>query len=196
MPRAGLSTDAVVDVALALVDEKGVEALSLAAVADRAGVAAPSLYKHVGSLAALRDLMAVKVMRQMTGIFTGVIMGRSGDEAVAALMRAYRAFVLAHPGRYALLPLDPLHRNERDPQQRDELHRDGIAEASREMLDVFIAVMRGYGLEASAATHAIRRLRATVHGFADLEIGGGFGLPEDIDETYHGLIDMVLRSLR
>jgi AcrR family transcriptional regulator len=185
MPRAGLSTDAVVEFALALVDEKGVEALSLAAVADRAGVAAPSLYKHVGSLAALRDLMAVKVMRQMTGIFTGVIMGRSGDEAVAALMRAYRAFVLAHPGRYALLPLDPLHRD-----------RDGLAEAAEEMLEVFIAVMRGYGLEASAATHAIRRLRATVHGFAELEIGGGFGLPEDIDETYDGLIDMMLRSLR
>ena len=183
MPRAGLSTDAVVDVALALVDEKGVEALSLAAIADRAGVAAPSLYKHVGSLAALRDLMAVKVMRQMTGIFTGVIMGRSGDDAVAALMRAYREFVLAHPGRYALIPLEPLH-------------RDGMAEAGRDMLEVFIAVMRGYGLEASAATHAIRRLRATVHGFAQLEIGGGFGLPEDIDETYDGLIDMVLRSLR
>ena len=68
MPRAGLSTDAVVDVALALVDEKGLDALSLAAVADRAGVAAPSLYKHVGSLADLRDLMAIKAIRQATGL--------------------------------------------------------------------------------------------------------------------------------
>ena len=105
MPRAGLSTDAVVEVALALVDEKGVEALSLAAVADRAGVAAPSLYKHVGSLADLRDLMAVRIMRQLTDRFAGDIMGRSGDDAVATLMRSYRAYVLAHPGR---LPGDPL----------------------------------------------------------------------------------------
>jgi hypothetical protein len=56
--------------------------------------------------------------------------------------------------------------------------------------------MRGYGLEDSAATHAIRRLRATVHGFADLEAGGGFGMPEDIETTYDQVIDMFLRSLR
>ena len=183
MPRAGLSTDAVVDVALALVDEKGVEALSLAAVADRAGVAAPSLYKHVDSLADLRDLMAVKIMRQITAQFAELIMGRSGDDAVAALMRAYRAYVLANPGRYALVPLDPLH-------------RAGMAEAGQELLGVFIAVMRGYGLDAVQTTHAIRRLRAAVHGFADLEVSGGFGLPEDLETSYQQLIDMFLRSLR
>jgi len=182
MPRAGLSTDAVVDVALTLVDE-GLDNLSLAAVADRAGVAAPSLYKHVGSLADLRDLMAVKVIREITARFAAVIMGRSGDDAVEALMRSYRAYVRANPGRYALLPLDPLR-------------REGMAAAGQELLEVFVAVMRGYGLDASQATHAIRRLRATVHGFATLEIGGGFGMPEEIETTYDQLIEMVLRSLR
>jgi AcrR family transcriptional regulator len=182
MPRAGLTTDGVVDVALALVDEKGLEALSLAAVADRAGVAAPSLYKHVGSLADLRDLMALKVMRQMTAEFAAVVMGRSRDEAVEALMRAYRAFAVQHPARYALAPRDPLH-------------RDGMIEAGRGLLQVFVAVMRGYGLDAEATTHAIRRLRAAVHGFADLETNGGFGMPEDIEESYDRLITMCLRSL-
>jgi len=178
-----LSTDAVVDVALAVLDEKGAEGLSLAAVADRAGVAAPSLYKHVGSLAELRDLMAAKIMRELTARFAGEIMGRSGDDAVAALMRSYRAYVVANPGRYALLPLDPVHRAD-------------LAAAAQELLDVFVAVMRGYGLEAGAATHVIRRMRATAHGFVDLEIGGGFGMPEDIETTYEQTIDMVLRSLR
>ncbi|MDT5031055.1 MAG: hypothetical protein QOC94_1226, partial [Actinoplanes sp.] len=39
-------------------------------------------------------------------------------------------------------------------------------------------------------------LRATAHGFADLEAGGGFGMPEDIETTYDQVIAMVLRSLR
>jgi len=56
--------------------------------------------------------------------------------------------------------------------------------------------VRGYGLQAEGATHAIRRLRATVHGFVGLEVGGGFGMPEDIETTYEQTIDMVLRSLR
>jgi len=183
VPRAGLNPDVVVDVALALIDEKGLDALSLAAVADRAGVAAPSLYKHVGSLADLRMLMALRIARQVTGIFAETVMGRSGDEAIEALMRAYRTYALANPGRYALMPLDPLH----NPL---------LADAGRELLGVFVAVLRGYGLDDAAATHAIRRLRATVHGFADLEAGGGFGLPENIETTYDQVIDMFIRSLR
>jgi len=183
MPRAGLSTDAVVDVALALVDEKGIEALSLAAIADRAGVAAPSLYKHVGSLADLRTLLALRILRQVAGVFAEVVMGRSGDDAVEALMRAYRAYVLANPGRYTLIP-------------PDSLGQELLVDAGRELMAVFFAVLRGYGLDDIAATHAIRRLRATVHGFAALESGGGFGLPEDIETTYDSVITMYLRSLR
>jgi AcrR family transcriptional regulator len=182
MPRAGLTRGTVVEVGLALVDEKGLDALSLAAVADRAGVAAPSLYKHVGSLADLRELMAVRIMQEVTGIFAAAVMGRSRDDAVEALMRECRAYVQANPGRYALIPLDPM-RNE------------ATAAAGRELLGVFVAVMRGYGLDEAASTHAIRRLRATVHGFAVLEAGGGFGMPADIETTYDGLIAMFLRSL-
>jgi AcrR family transcriptional regulator len=182
MPRAGLTPDAVVDIALALVDEKGLEALSLAAVADRAGVATPSLYKHVGSLADLRDLMAGRIIRQVTGVFGDSAMGRSRDDAVIALMRAYRGYVLANPGRYALIPFDPLRRPD-------------LAVAAADLFNVFVAVMRGYGLDDEQSTHAIRRLRAAVHGFADLEVRGGFGQPEDIEKTYEGVITMFLKSL-
>lgn len=184
MPRAGLSQAAVVDVALAVVDEKGLDALSIAAVADRAGVAAPSLYKHVGSLADLRELMAEQVIKQVTATFAREVMGRSRDEAVAALLRAYRAYVVENPGRYQLIPLNPLGLS------------PAVARAGNESLDVFRAVVAGYGLEASAATHAIRRLRAAAHGFASLEAGGGFGLDEDVNASFDQLIEMCLRSLR
>ena len=184
MPRAGLTTDGVVEVALALVDEKGPDALSLAAVAGRAGVAAPSLYKHVGSLADLRDLMATRILHAMAKSSGAAALGRSRDEAVAALLREYRSFVLAHPGWYALVPQDPLHRGS-----------EQMAEAGREWLQVFLAVLRGYGLDESAAVHATRRIRAAAHGFATLESGGGFGLAEDVDTTYEQLIAMVTHSL-
>src|SRR4051794_38274375 len=103
MPRAGLSPVAVTDVALAIVDEQGAEALTLAAVAGRAGVAAPSLYKHVGSLAHLRSLIGVRVLEELTGVLVSAAVGRSDDDAVAAVMHAFRAYVAAHPARYAAL---------------------------------------------------------------------------------------------
>lgn len=180
--RAGLSTAAVVDAALAIIDEQGLGALTLAAVAQRTGVAAPSLYKHVGSLAELRTLVGVRVIEEMTERFSQVVMGRSRDDAVEVLMHEYRAYVVAHPARYAAAPADALH----DPR---------AAEAGRRLLEVFLAVLRGYGLTDSAAIHTTRCVRAAVHGFASLEASGGFGLPEGLDESYQQLVRMTLASL-
>ncbi|QKW38846.1 WHG domain-containing protein [Actinomadura sp. NAK00032] len=182
MPRAGLSAAAVVDVALGVVDEQGNGALTLAAVAQRAGVATPSLYKHIAGLGELRTLLGVRVLEDMTEHFTRSVLGRSGDDAVTALMHAYRAYVKEHPARYAAVPLDPLH----DP---------ALAEAGGKLIEVALGAFRAYDLSPSDAIHAVRRLRAVAHGFASLEAGGGFGLPEDLDHTYDQLIVAVLRGL-
>jgi len=109
VPRAGLSTDGVVDVALGVVDEQGPEALSLSVVAARAGVAAPSLYKHVASLAELRSRVAARVLAEMTEVATAAVLGLAGDAAIAALMRSLRAYGSEHPARYLAVPPDPMH---------------------------------------------------------------------------------------
>ena len=54
MPRAGLSTARVVAEAAALSDEIGYDKLTLTLLAERLGVAVPSLYKHIDGLEALR----------------------------------------------------------------------------------------------------------------------------------------------
>ncbi|MFD4671304.1 TetR/AcrR family transcriptional regulator [Lentzea sp. NPDC058450] len=181
--RPRLSTAKVVDAALELVDEQGVEALTLAAVAAKTGVATPSLYKHVASLGELRGHVGVRVLEEMAERFTGAVIGRAGDDAVAALMHAYRAYVRERPKRYGAMPVDPLH---------DELQRD----AGMKLMEVMFAALRSYGLEGSQAIHAARRLRVIVHGFASIESGGGFGLPEGLDETYDQLVRMYLDDLR
>jgi AcrR family transcriptional regulator len=182
VPRAGLSTNAVTDAALAIIDEQGLDALTLAAVAARTGVAAPSLYKHIGSLAELRALVSVRVIEEMTERFATAVLGRSGDDAVGMLMHTYRTYVVQHSARYTAMHRDPLH----DPAQ---------AAPGTRLLDVFLAVLHGYGLHDSAAIHATRCLRAIVHGFASIEASGGFGLREDLDSTYEQLIRMFIASL-
>ncbi|WP_329790462.1 WHG domain-containing protein [Lentzea sp. DG1S-22] len=180
--RAGLTTAKVVDAALELVDEQGVGGLTLAAVAARTGVATPSLYKHVASLAELRGHLGARVLEDMTSHFTGAVLGRSGDDAVRALMHAYRAYVRQHPKRYAAAPMNPLH---------DDLQKA----AGQKLVEVMYATLRGYGLEGSDAVHATRRLRVIVHGFASIESGGGFGLPEELDDTYEQLVRLYLDDL-
>lgn len=183
MPRAGLSPGAVVDLAVDLVDAEGPAALTLAAVAARAGVATPSLYKHVGSLAELRSLVSLRVLEELAERLAAAVMGRSGDAAVRALLLAYRAYVVQHPNRYSAMSPQPLA----DPR---------TAAAADRLLRVTLAVLGGFGLEGPAAIHAARCLRSAVHGFAVLEAAGGFGLPEDLDASYERLMDMLITGLR
>jgi AcrR family transcriptional regulator len=182
VPRAGLSTRAVVDIAIEIIDADGIDALALSVVATRAGVAPPSLYKHVGSLTELRTLVAARILTEMTEAATAAVMGLSGDAAVTALMRRLRAYGVEHPARYLAVPPDPLH----DP---------ALAEPAQRFLHVFLAVLREYRLEGPAAIHAVRSLRVLVHGFAVIESSGGFGMTEDPAETYDHLIDMYLATL-
>lgn len=182
MPRAGLSATAVVDVALALIDENGPTAVTLAAVASRAGVAPPSLYRHIAGLDELRALVGARILEQLTDRLSNAVLGRSRDDAVASLMRAARAYAREFPARYLAMPLDPL----RDP---------ALLAAGTRQLDVVLAVLRGYRLTDSPAIHTVRCLRAVIHGFASLEAAGGFGLPENLDQTYEHLIELVIATL-
>lgn len=180
-PRAGLSQPRVVDVALAIIDGSGADALTLTRVAECAGIAAPSLYKHVAGLAELRRLVRLRVLAEFDQALRDATLGRSGPEALRALATAYRDYLRAHPHR---LPFVEAVAD--DPETGAAVER---------VVEVAYAAVRGYGLTGSDAVHAIRCLRAAVHGFAHLEALGGFGLPEDVDATFERLLDLISQGV-
>ncbi|GAA1178270.1 AcrR family transcriptional regulator [Kitasatospora gansuensis] len=186
MPRAGLTPAAVVDHALELIDAQGPEALTLAAVAGRAGVATPSLYKHVtGGLTELRRLIAVRVTEELAERLAASVLGlgADGDEAMTALLNAYLDYAEQHPRRYAALPQAP------DPD------RD-LTQAAARLVGVIIAVLNGYGLTGEESVHAARAVRSTAHGFASLSAGGAFQLAADLTVTRQRLIRVLVEGLR
>jgi len=44
--------------------------------------------------------------------------------------------------------------------------------------------------------HATRAVRSALHGFVTLEAAGGFGLPQDVDESYNRLVELLDTGLR
>ncbi|MGA1836129.1 WHG domain-containing protein [Herbiconiux sp. 11R-BC] len=101
MPRAGVTRERVTEEAEQLADEVGFDALTLAAVAVRLGIKLPSLYKHIDSLAALRDSVSERAIHELAGVMARATVGKAGADAVAALAHASREWAHAHPGRYA-----------------------------------------------------------------------------------------------
>ncbi|MCP2264481.1 TetR/AcrR family transcriptional regulator [Promicromonospora thailandica] len=189
MPRAGLSHDAVVRLAVEVVDEGGASGfadLTLAKVAAKAGVAAPSLYKHVGSLADLRRDVAVLAVRDLTAAGTAATVGRAGADALRALAEAWRRYAVEHPGRYAATQIGP------DPDDP----ADAVArEVAAESVQVVVSMLRGFGLPDDRVIDAVRAVRSSVHGFVQLELGGGFRMREDVDRSFGVLLDMVVAGV-
>ena len=184
MPRAGLNRTRVVDEAIAVADAVGFDRLSLAAVAERAGVRLPSLYKHIESLDGLRRDVAVRALGELAGSVTPAVAGRTAGDALRALAGAYRAYARQHPGRYAATVRAPL--------PGDDAH----AAAAEVLLRVVYAVLGGYGLDGDDEVDAARALRAALHGFVVLEASGGFGLPRNVDQSFDRLVRMLDDALQ
>jgi AcrR family transcriptional regulator len=183
VPRAGLTPDVVVDEAARLIDETGLERLTLSELAKRFGVAQPSLYKHVDGLEGLHRLLAVRVLRELGATIRRASTGKAGADAVTATAQAYRTYAVAHPGRYAYLL--------RAPEPGDA----ASAAAAAEILSVFDAVFAGYGITGAAAVDAARFVRSALHGFVSLELGGGFGLARSVDASFERMVAALNHAL-
>ncbi len=110
-------------------------------------------------------------------------MGRAGKEALVAVANAYREFAREQPGLYTLTL-----RSTEEPDTE-------IQQAGWRVVEVVLALLRGYGLEGDAALHATRYLRSTLHGFVSLEIGEGFGLDLSPSRTFDHILDALDHSL-
>ncbi|MGH3149601.1 MAG: TetR/AcrR family transcriptional regulator [Streptosporangiaceae bacterium] len=185
MPRAGLTRDDVVAAAAGLADEIGYANLTMGLLADRLGVRSPSLYKHVDGLADLQHRAATLAMTELGEVIRDAVQGQAERDALAAMMTTMRAYVTAHPGRYAATVGAEL-----------EGPDDPLLRASTRVIDSIAAVLTGYGIGADEMTHAIRAIRSTMHGFAMLEVSRGFQWDADPDESFGWMIGFIDRGLR
>jgi len=185
VPRAGLDRAAVVAGAAELADEVGLANVTMGLLAERLGVRAPSLYKHVASQADLHRRIAALALTEMGDALRDALQGRSGRDALTAAARTIREFVVEHPGRYAAtVRLDA------------EGPDDPLVAAGARVLDSLAAVLAGYDVDPGDTVHALRMLRSLTHGFAVLEAAGGFQMATDVDESFAWLVDFVDRGLR
>lgn len=173
---------AVVAEAGVLADAEGLENVTLATLAARLGVRPPSLYKHVDSLDALHRALTEEALTAVHAALLESVAGRAGDDALRALCWAWRNWARRRPGQFAATV-------------RAWPHHAALEALGARIVALVTATLRDRRLDAGETVHAVRTVRSAVHGFCALELGGGFGLPVDLDASFEVLIATLVRGL-
>jgi AcrR family transcriptional regulator len=182
--KVGLDLDQILAVATVIADGEGLGGLTLARVAEELGVRSPSLYSHVDGLAGLHRAMAFDAAARLGADIADVIRDRSGAEALKAIGHAYRSFALGHPGLYATMLPTPA------PDDDEELYLAFAAPVG-----VIAEVLADLGVAEEDTVSMVRAYRSALHGFVSLEVNGGFGLPQDVDESFEALVAVLVAGI-
>lgn len=141
-----------------LLEQEGDDALTMRNLADRLGIKAPSLYKHVKNRQEIETLLAVEALTEM-----GETLAAESD--LEGMGRAYRNWALANPALYRVATTRPLDR---------ENLPDGVEEAAARPL------VEAVGGDPDLA----RAIWAQAHGLTLLELDGRFPDDADIDAAW------------
>ena len=181
--KVGVTHEQLVTVAGQLADANGLDQLTLTQVAESLRIRLPSVYNHVSGLTGLRRDLAMLGGQQILARINREAIGKSVDEAVMDVSKAFRTYATEHPGLY---------------QAAEHAPAEGDKEAQQlagEIVGVVLAVLRPLKLGETEAIHAVRGLRSIIHGFVMLERDGGFGMPVDHEESYEFLVKTYLVGL-
>ncbi len=91
-----LTKRSIVQAAFGLLDDAGMDGLTVRALASRLGVQAPALYWHVPSKQALLDEMATSIWRRIGDVVAAQPAGMPWRELMAAYAATVRAELLRH----------------------------------------------------------------------------------------------------
>ena len=163
--REPLNKDRILQCALHVVDQDGLEALSMRRLGHELGVEAMSLYHHVPNKRALLEGIVDTLLAEID-----IPPPEVGDWATRVRMvtRSYRGLAQTHPNAFPLL-----------------LTADLKTEGSRRSMEAMIRLCREAGFPDEETTiDAFCTLGSFVSGFALFEIGGFLALAaDDADPT-------------
>ena len=157
-PRVPLSRDRILDAALALADEGGIEAVSMRRLGQVLGVEAMSLYKHVADKEAILDGVADLVMGEVEVPSAELDWRTSIRRSAISMHKALRR----HPWAGFVLE-----------------SRLNPGPARLRYLDAVVGVLRGAGFDTATVARAFMALDSHTYGFTMQELA----LPFDDDSA-------------
>jgi AcrR family transcriptional regulator len=158
--------DALVETAIALIEERGPAAFSMAEASRRLGVAASAPYRHFADRDALLAAVAVRAAGLLAELLGRRAASGSPEQRLAAAAETYVRFAYEHRALFQALAGSGLDK-ERYPE---------IGLAAEPISAAFLSPAAELaGGDRAAAARLVSAIVATAHGHAMLMLDGTFG---------------------
>jgi AcrR family transcriptional regulator len=180
---AKTSPDALIGIALSLVEQGGADAVTIAAVAQAAGVKGPSLYKHFADREALLLATEIAVLRELEAMLRRETKGRTPKQRLRSLAKVYRHFATSVPHRYGMI------------YRGDVGASEELAAACLFSARPLFEELEAAGTKPKELLAVSRTLVAFLHGFVSMEIAQAFRLGGDLDEAFETGIETILERV-
>jgi AcrR family transcriptional regulator len=164
--QKGISREQVLQAAVALADEVGLDALSMRKLGQALGVEAMSLYHHVAGKEDLLDGM-------IDVVFAGIELPADGHWKTAMRQRAISARAALSRHRWAIGLMES---------------RTHPGAATLRAHDAVLGCLRKAGFSLELAAHAFSAIDSYVYGFALQERGLPFDTPEETAELAQAML--------
>ena len=173
----------LVGIARGLVELTGPDALTLGALATRAGIKPPSLYKHFADRAAVLKAVEIEVLHELEAWLRAETVGATPKARLLAMARAYRAWGKDKPNRYRTI------------YSGDAFNDEQIRAACLFSAQPLFEELRSAGVSDTRLLPLSRTLVAFMHGFTLMEIGNAFNLGGNVDEAFESSLETILREI-
>jgi AcrR family transcriptional regulator len=180
---ARTSGTAIIATAAALLEADGLEAVTMAAVAEQVGVRAPSLYKHVADRSALIVAVADGAVADL-GVAMAAAAGASGttEARLRHVATAFRVFARSRPRATALVFAG-----------LGTEHQPSVAAAQAAVAPLLTLTAELAG--PVRALEAARAMTAFAYGFAAMEAGAAFRFGGSVDAAWEAGLEALIRGL-
>ncbi|RZU52743.1 TetR family transcriptional regulator [Krasilnikovia cinnamomea] len=156
----------ILDQALALVDEQGLGAMSMRAVAERVGLTSMALYPYVGGKDALLDGLVDLLHSELGTEYGSELSDIDWRDRLRALGRAVRALARKHPAAYPLL-----------------LNRPAAGASASWLTAALRGTLHDAGVSAPAVPRLTRMICAFLLGYTTGEVTGGLPPGDDVAQV-------------
>ena len=174
----------IIQESVKIANQHGAAGVTIAALAKIFRGKPPSLYKHIRSLQEIHDELGILCLEKLIGIIQKESFGLAGDNAVRQFCISSRNYALANPGLYQAMQLTHVHRGER------------YQEKAKTLIKMLSTLIAQYNIRKKDQIHAIRNLRSLLHGFIDLELQHGFGLPANLEQSFRWAVENFIFSIK